>query len=169
MCNSEFIKRMHEEKLESQKRRAEFNIKKFLFVGALFSIGAAKLPQEIDLTLVLYIVPAISICFDLFILGEDYGIKRIGGFIRSNCADTIDATWENWVGSQRDPFATFAVSLLTLLVLVASVAIMWSTQKGFIWFWIWLSLNASATVFLFKYSQHLRKRLLIVPSSGDIS
>ncbi len=148
-CESEFIKRMHEEKLESQKRRAEFNIKKFLFVGSLFSVGAAKLPEDIDLTLVLYIVPAISICFDLFILGEDYGIKRIGGFIRSHCADTVDATWEGWVGSKRDPFATFAVPLLTWLVLVASVAVMWPSQKGFILFWIWLVLNASSTVFLF--------------------
>jgi hypothetical protein len=161
MCKPDFIKRMHEEKLESQKRRAEFNIKKFLFVGALFSVGAVKLPKEIDLTLILYIVPAISICFDLFILGEDYGIKRAGGFIRSNCKDSMDATWEDWVGSKRDPFATFAVPILTILVLVACVAIMWPTQKTLPWFWVWALLNTAATVFLFIYSQYLRKRLLV--------
>ena len=161
MCDSEFIKRMHEEKLESQRRRADFNIRKFLFVGALFSVGAAKLPKDIDLTLVLYIVPVISICFDLFILGEDYGIKRIGGFIRNNCPDTVDASWEVWIGSKRDPFATFAVPLLTLLVLTACVAIIWSTQQCSAWFWVWLCFNAAGTAFLFMYSQHLMKKLLI--------
>jgi len=161
MDKSKFIERVHQEKLESQKRRAEFNIRKFIFVGALFTLGAAKLPNEIDLTLILYIVPAISICFDLFILGEDYGIKRIGGFIRCHCADTFDATWEAWVGKRRDPFATFAVPILTLIVLVSSVAVMWPSQKEFAWFWVWLIFNVAATSFLFIYSQHLREKLLV--------
>ncbi len=82
---SGFIDRMYEEKLESQKRRAEFNVKKFLFVSSLFSLGAAKFFAEYDLTLVLFIVPAVSICFDLMILGEDYGIKRIGAFVLKYC------------------------------------------------------------------------------------
>ena len=157
----EFLNRMHEEKLASQKRRSEFNIKKFVFIGALFTVGAAKLPEEIDLSLILYIVPLISICFDLYILGEDYGIKRIGGFISLNYQNTIDSNWEDWVGKKRDPFATFAVPLLSLVILVACCAILWKTESTSFWFWIWLCLLFCTILFLFFYSQFLRKRLLI--------
>ena len=155
-----FLMRMHQEKLEAQKRRSEFNIRKFLFVGAMFSIGAAKLPKEIDLRLILYIVPFISICFDLYVLGEDYGIKRIGGFIRSHAPKTLDSEWEEWVGQRRDPFATFAVPILTILVLIACVAVLWQSENAKFIFRLWLLLNFGTTVFLFCYSQSLRKRLL---------
>jgi hypothetical protein len=161
-CDPEFIKRMHEEKLASQKRRADYNVKKFLFVGSLFTVGVAKLPEGIDLNLVLYIVPAVSVCFDLFILGEDYGIKRIGGFIRIKCTDTIDSMWEDWVGTKkrRDPFATLAIPFLTLIVLVACAAIIFQKQGPCCWFWVWVVANVVATIFLFIYSQYLRRKLL---------
>ena len=157
----DFLKRMHEEKLASQKRRADFNIHKFIFIGALFTAGVAKLPKEIDLSLVLYIIPFISLCFDLFILGEDYGIKRIGGFIRSNFQDSIDSTWEDWVGVRRDPFATFAVPILSIVVLVCCSAILWKEESKNYWFWIWLCVIFCSVIFLYFYSQYLRKKLLI--------
>ncbi len=163
MCDKEmdaFLERMHKEKIESQKRRGDFNIRKFLFVGALFSVGAAKLPKEIDLALILYIVPFVSICFDLYILGEDYGIKRIGSFIRAHAPNTHESKWEGWVGQRPDPFATYAVPILTILILVACVAVLWPNEKSKLLFWIWLSLNFGTTAFLFMYSRSLRHRLL---------
>ncbi|MCK9208144.1 MAG: hypothetical protein M0P66_13620 [Salinivirgaceae bacterium] len=157
----DFLKRIHNEKMESQKRRADFNIRKFIFIGTLFTLGAAKLPKEIDLTLVLYIVPFISLCFDLYILGEDYGIKRMGGFVRQNYKNAMDSTWEEWVGKRRDPFATFAVPLLSTIVLFSCSAILWKTESNNFLFWIWLCLLLCSIIFLFLYSQFLRKKLLI--------
>ena len=157
----DFLKRIHIEKIESQKRRANFNIRKFIFIGTLFTLGAAKLPKEIDLALVLYIVPFISLCFDLYILGEDYGIKRMGGFVRQNYKDAMDSTWEEWVGNRRDPFATFAVPLLSTIVLLSCSAILWKTESNNLLFWIWLCLLLFSIIFLFLYSQFLRKKLLI--------
>lgn len=156
----EFLKRIHDEKMESQKRRADFNIRKFIFIGALFTLGAAKLPKEFDLTLILYIVPFISLCFDLYILGEDYGIKRIGGFVKQNYEDTIDSTWEEWVGERRDPFATFAVPLLSIIVLFSCCAILWKTESNNFFFWIWFCLLFCSIISLFSLFSVFKKEII---------
>ena len=157
----DFLKRIHDEKMESQKRRADFNIRKFIFIGALFTLGAAKLPGEIDLKLALYIVPFISLCFDLYILGEDYGIKRMGAFVRQNYKDAMDSTWEEWIGKRRDPFATFAVPLLSTIVLFSCSAILWKTESNNFLFWIWLCLIFGSIIFIVRHSQSLKEKLVI--------
>ncbi|SRR5260370_25950819 len=156
---SRFLKALNDEKLQAQQRRAEFNKLKFTFIVSLFAIGSVEF-KNIDLALVLYIVPFISICFDLYILGEDYGIKRMGGFVRQHLPSEMEAQWEEWIGRRRDPFATFAVPLLSLLVLVACAAVLWQKGANRIVFAIWLIVNLVAVGFLFKYSQVLRGRLL---------
>jgi hypothetical protein len=156
-----FLERMQEEKMASQKRRGDFTIRKFIFIGALFSVGVAKLPeQQINLTWVLYIVPFISLCFDLYILGEDYGIKRMGGFVKLKYKGTMDSAWEEWVAKRRDPFAIFAVPLLSIIILVSCAAILRKTEACNSWFWIWFWLLLGGTVFLYIYSRFLRKKLL---------
>jgi hypothetical protein len=156
-----FLERMHEEKMASQKRRGDFTIRKFIFIGALFSIGVAKLPQQqINLTRVLYIVPFISLCFDLYILGEDYGIKRMGGFVKKEYKGTMDSAWEEWVAKRRDPFAIFAVPLLSIIILVSCAAILCETESAYPRFWIWFFLLFAGTIFLNIYSLFLRKKLL---------
>jgi hypothetical protein len=154
-----FLKALNDEKLQAQQRRAEFNKLKFTFIASLFAIGSVEF-KNIDLALVLYIVPFISICFDLYILGEDYGIKRMGGFVRQHLPSEMEAQWEEWIGQRRDPFATFAVPLLSLLVLVACAAVLWQKEANRIVFGIWFIVNLAAVGFLFKYSQVLRGRLL---------
>ena len=154
-----FLKAFNEEKLQAQQRRAEFNKLKFTFVVSLFAIGSVEF-KNIDVALVLYIVPFISICFDLYILGEDYGIKRMGGFVRQHLSWTMEGQWEAWVGQKRDPFATFAVPFLSLLVLIACGAVLWQKQANRVAFAIWLVVNSVAVGFLLVYSQVLRKRLL---------
>ena len=155
------IKSLTDEKLQAQQRRSTFNIRKLIFVGGLFSLGTVKFQDQLELSFVLYIVPFMSICFDLYILGEDYGIKRIGGFLRNQFKNEPESTWENWVGLRRDPFATFAIPFLTLIVLISSSAVIWETAPHKVLFVIWLLVNILATIFIFVYSQHLRKSLLI--------
>ncbi len=158
--NDRLIKSLTEEKLKSQERRSSFNIRKLIYVGGLFSVGVIKNPYDIDFKLVLFIVPFISICFDLYILGEDYGIKRIGGYLRNNFKNEPEADWESWVGNHRDPFATYAVPLLSILVLIASASILIRTEQNELFFGLWIALNISAIIFNLFYSQYLRKKLL---------
>ena len=141
-------------------KNAEFNIRKFVFIGALFTVGVADLPEGIDLSLVLYLVPFISLFFDLYIIGEDYGIKRMGGFIREQYKDTMDSNWENWVSKRRDPFSSFAVPILTLIILVTCIAILWRTQSDYFLFWIWLVFIIGGIVFMQIYSHRLKKKLI---------
>jgi hypothetical protein len=58
-----FLKMLNDEKLQAQQRRAEFNKLKLTFVGGLFALGSVEF-KNVDLALVLYIIPFISICFD---------------------------------------------------------------------------------------------------------
>ncbi len=155
------IKSLTEEKLKAQERRSSFNIRKLIYVGGLFSLCVIKNPYDIDFKLVLFIVPFISICFDLYILGEDYGIKRIGGYIRNNFTTEPESNWEDWVGNHRDPFATYAVPLLSLIVLIASASILIQTYKNIFLFSVWMVLNIIAIIFNLIYSQRLRKKLLV--------
>jgi hypothetical protein len=155
-----FLKALNDEKLQSQQRRADFNKLKFTFIVSLFAIGSVEL-KNIDLALVLYIVPFISLCFDLYILGEDYGIKRMGGFVRQELSSQMEAKWEAWVGERRDPFATYAVPLLSLLVVVACAVVLLQKGTSRILCGAWLVVNLGAVAFLFKYSQRLRRRLLV--------
>jgi hypothetical protein len=157
-----FLKALNDEKLQAQQRRAEFNKLKLTFIGGLFALGSVEF-KNIDLALVLYIIPFISICFDLYILGEDYGIKRIGGFVQQYMPSEMEAKWEAWVGQRRDPFATYVVPLLSLLVVVASAAVLWERRPNQVFYGIWLLINLVAVVFLFIYSQRLRRRLLSFP------
>ena len=154
------IKSLTDEKLKAQERRSTFNIRKLVFVGGLFSLGVVKNPYYIDFKLVLFIVPFISICFDLYILGEDYGIKRIGGYIRENFKTEPESNWEDWVGNHRDPFATYVVPLLSLIVLVASASILMKSDQNVFLFSIWIILNIVAIIFNLIYSQYLRNKLL---------
>jgi len=157
-----FLKALNDEKLEAQKRRAEFNKLKLTFIGGLFALGSVEF-KNIDLALVLYIVPFISICFDLYILGEDYGIKRMGGFVRQQLPSEVEAKWEEWIGQRRDPFATWAVPYLSVLVVVACAAVLWERQPNKIFYAIWIVVNSAAVFSVFRYSQVLRRRLLFFP------
>jgi|SRR5690348_11560338 len=105
-----------------------------------------------------------QICFDLYILGEDYGIKRIGGFIRQQLSSEVEAKWEEWIGQRRDPFATWAVPYLSVLVVVACAAVLWERHPNKIFYAIWIVVNSAAVFSLFRYSQVLRKRLLFSPT-----
>jgi hypothetical protein len=154
------IKSLTEEKLKSQERRSSFNIRKLIFVAGLFSVGVVKLPYELDLKLVLYIVPVISICFDLYILGEDYGIKRIGRYIENKFSSEPEGEWEKWVGFRKDPFAKYAVPILSLIVLIACASILLRSVQNIYFFYLWIILNISAIIFNLIYSQWLQSKLL---------
>ncbi len=157
-----FLTALNEEKLQSQQRRADYNKLKISFIVGLFSIGSVEL-KNFDLALILYIIPFISICFDLYILGEDYGIKRIGGFIRQQLPSQIEAKWENWIGKRRDPFATTAIPLMSLLVLFACFVVLYQKGNFGVVSIIWFIINLVFVVLLLIYSQLLRRRLLLEP------
>jgi hypothetical protein len=93
-----FLRGMLEEKLKSQEQRGKLVSQKLKWVSGLFFLGSIKIETigngPINLVLVLYLVPVIAIIFDLYISGEDFGVKRMGTFIRLELPEELEGKWE---------------------------------------------------------------------------
>jgi hypothetical protein len=75
--------------------------------------------------MLLYLVPFIAIAYDIYILAEDFKVKRVGAFIsRENaniCPD--EKLWERFVRDNREPLAAFGTILLTVLASLFAVVL----------------------------------------------
>lgn len=159
MDETEFIKHLHEEKLKAQETRVMYTEKKLAYVTALLGVGTISISQ-FDLSAILYLVPFVAATFDLYILGEDYSVKRIGAYLSKHSADVIEHTWEEWISQHRDPFAPIAMPLLsTLLVAGTGIIITIASTPNPLWFWIWVILALVPSWGLFFLYRHLRNHV----------
>lgn len=159
--NEDFLKHLHDEKLDTQEVRTKYVIRKLIFATALLGAGVTKI-DLINLSSLLYLVPFVTIAFDLYILGEDYSVKRIGGFLGIKSTNPIENEWEIWVSKNRDPFAPFSMSFLTSLVTIGAAIALW--HKGLeIPEGLFISIFAIALLFiwgLFFFYRRLKKSVL---------
>ena len=128
-----FLSSLNEEKLKAQERRGLLIASKIKWVTGLFALGAIKLPASIEATTplcILYFVPAVSIIYDLYILGEDYGIKRMGRFVRKNLTGTLEAQWESSLKTRRDKYSWYALPISSGIVLTISALSIFLNSKG---------------------------------------
>jgi isopentenyldiphosphate isomerase len=167
MSETVFLNHLREEKIKTQDVRGAYVDKKLSYATALLGVGSLGvnvtqigLIGNLNLGLLLYLVPWVTIAFDLYILAEDYSVKRIGAFLSHHSNDPTEKAWETWVSKNRDPFAPFAMPILTTLLLVGSSIMIWLSGnliKGSV-FWIWVSLTALTTWGLFGYYKFLRRK-----------
>lgn len=168
MDNSHFVDHLRSEKLRTQDARGGYSEKKLVYATTLLGVGSlgVNLGQigslgPVNLGLLLYLVPWVAIAFDLYILGEDYSVKRIGKFLADNTADPLEKTWEAWIAKRRDPFAPLAMPVLTTLILVAAAIMLWvggSADTSV--YWIWIVVTASVTWGLSRFYRRVRRRAL---------
>lgn len=118
--SAEFLKHLQDEKLKTQATRSSYVRQKLAYATGLLALGSLK-PGSDKLSLLLYLlVPLLSIVFDLYILGEDYSVKRIGSFLGAGSVDGLEKRWEEYVFENRDPFAPFAAPMLTTIFAIAA-------------------------------------------------
>ena len=79
--DGDFINGLREEILSGQERRSKYVILKLSFIVGLFGIGSMTI-SSVSLNSLIYLVPLVVAIFDLYILGEDFGVKRAGRFIK---------------------------------------------------------------------------------------
>ncbi len=79
--NDQLYDQLNKEKEQAQNLRADFIKRKLAFVVGLFGLGSINI-NSISFFQVLYIIPFISIGFDVYILVEDFKIKRFGVYIK---------------------------------------------------------------------------------------
>jgi hypothetical protein len=166
--SGDFIKDLRAEIINSQDRRGKLLLLKLTFVSSFFGLGSFKdFSIEagnivLESSFAFYLIPFIALIFDLYLMGEDYGIKRAGNFIRKNkYTPTAEKEWEIHLSTgKRDNFSTSAyivsASLIYALCLVIiGLSLNWS---GWI-FWVW-ALIASSSVIVQLFYKKLRKKRL---------
>jgi hypothetical protein len=160
MAESEFVKHLREEKLQAQETRSAYTQKKLAYVTALLGIGILTI-EQLDLNPVLYLVPFVAAAFDLYILAEDYSVKRIGAWLREFSGQPLEHDWEKWVSENRDRFALIAMPFLSTLMQAGAAVIIWIASGGDVpgVFWPWLVLGLLPSWVLFFLYRKLRDRI----------
>jgi hypothetical protein len=157
----EFLQTLHKEKIRTQNERANLVQKKLAFITVFFGIGSVNFGFRIEgFFWILYFVPLVAICFDLYIMSADSRIKRIGAFLGrhpQSDAGKAEQEWERFCTVHRDNIALFANIIYSIIGTLCS-AILIHAQQSLIhvymqlWFSIWLI--ASITVIIGLWRKH---------------
>lgn len=157
--DGDFLKDLRAEVISTQQRRHQYIRAKVVFVVGLLGVGVLS-PGNTPTNLVLYLTTIVVLIFDLYILGEDFGVKRAGTFFRlSRIAPTEERRWERLVHHNRDPFSAAANVLSSLFVLLAATIGLWGTESGKQFFWFWIAANFTVIGFLWWYGRRIVRTL----------
>jgi hypothetical protein len=157
----DFVCHLPEEKLHAQEARSSYIQRKLAYGAALLGIGTLGVQQlNLNLNPVLYLVPFVAAAFDLYILAEDYSVKRIGAYLRAH-STPAEQDWERYVSGHRDPFALVAMPLLSTLMLLGAAVIIWIGSSDHVpaFYWIWLAGGLLPSWALFFYYRRLRYKV----------
>lgn len=118
---NDFLNHIRQEKIESQKRRYEFTKLKFWLVVGLFGVGNWKFSDGSENYLLLYLIPFVGFAIDLYVHGENFGIRRIGYFVREVTEHVnIERAWELFVDRNRDQFTRIGINVISGLVSIGT-------------------------------------------------
>jgi hypothetical protein len=148
----EFRRALHEEKIRTQNERAEYVTRKLAFITVIFGISSVNLGIEIaDIYWLLYFIPLVAICYDLYIMSADSRIKRIGVFLGRHPVSETERMWEKFCASHRDSLAPSANMFFSVIVTVAAAIFIRFQQPQpneleRLLFASWLAISFAATV-----------------------
>ncbi len=162
VAEKDFLKSLRDEKLRAQEARNHLTIQKLTFATALIGLGSIKLDAGVvNTSLLSYLAPWVAIVFDFYILGEDYSVKRLGAFLQAYSSETLEHRWEKWVSEHRDPFAPWAMPILTTLIMGAAAVVLLNTPQvsspGLLIGWAVATLLVSWGIFF--WYRRLRKNI----------
>jgi hypothetical protein len=142
--DGDFIKDLRAEIAAGQQRRASFVKMKLTAIISIFGLGSIKV-SFLPTSLLLGLVPLIVLVFDLFIIGENFGIRRAGRFIlTSSGAPPEEIRWESIVKEKRDPASAIANPVSSLIFLVIAASYLWrALEQQRPVYWSWLALSAA--------------------------
>ena len=157
---ADFSAKLREEILKSQERRAALTKHKLSFVIATFGIGAVTADKFQTIGL-LFLAPIIAFAFDLYIAGEDFGIKRAGGFLGrpDSSADDEEREWEKRVEKYWDPFSKFANPFVSMIILISAAVLLWEQYHTSNLYSFWLLVNVVLISAVWTYSHIANKKV----------
>lgn len=159
--NENFLNNLRSEIINTQERRSRFIRQKLTFVTSLLGLGSLSFGGKAGTSTLLYLAPIIAFIFDLYILGEDFSIKRAGGFLgrKDSKACEEEKEWEKRARENRDPFSLLANPLLSILVLILSTIILFTAARETLIYWVWLIINIFMILGVQVYSRYLCKKI----------
>jgi hypothetical protein len=91
-----FLKSLQDEKLKHKEHRFQLVTIKLAFAASVFGFSALFTGGQGSPHYLLLLVPVICFCTDLYIIADDYKVKRIGRFVRDRQEFFSDAEieWE---------------------------------------------------------------------------
>ena len=100
----------------------------------IFGLSSFNLGINItEIYWLLYFIPLVAICYDLYIMSADSRIKRIGTFLGrhpGSQADEAEKQWEMFCIYYRDGLAPSANMFFSIVVTIAA-AVFISTQQSY--------------------------------------
>lgn len=175
---NEFLRALHEEKIRTQSERAGYLTQKLALVTVLLglSIVNMKLGFE-DIYWLLYFVPMLSVCYDLFFMSADWRIKRIGVFLGRHTislAGEAEKQWEDFCISYQDDIASFTNMFFSCLVTLAAGVFILSLQSPRIrdykiFFAAWMVISLLIIVALWVRHHRIIERMLLDPKLHDFN
>jgi hypothetical protein len=139
---SDFTLKLRDEINKAQERRSALTLRKISYVAATFGVGALTKMNDSS-TAILFLAPVMSFAFDLYIAGEDFGIKRAGGFLRRPISGTTkeEIAWEELVKEYSDPFSKVANPFLSFVTLIVASVVLWPEFNNHPLYLPWMILN----------------------------
>lgn len=176
--DQEFLRALHDEKMRTQTERANYVTGKLTFTTAIFGLSSINIGIKItEIYWLLYFIPMVSICYDLYIMSADSRIKRIGTFLGrhpGSVAGTGERNWEKFCVCYRDSLAPSANIFFSIVVTIAAAVFirtqnLASTGPMRIVFAVWLVSSISIIAALWiKHSRLIRKLGDYKPAVRDL-
>ncbi len=156
--DSDFRGRLRDEIVSAQRTRAWLIREKLIFVVGALGVGAVS-KGWLETPALLLLVPVVSAIFDLYVAGEDFHVKRIGGFLGASVNESSreEAAWEALVESRPDRFSQVANPGSSLLAIGGAAAVGWQPTLG-MWIWLVVSVSVTTGIWVLSYIQNRRIR-----------
>ena len=125
--NNDFLLSLRQELINTQNLRFKFTFQKLIFIISLLGVGSISsgLTGMTGLKNLIYFVPFASFMFDFYIIGENFGIRRIGTYLKfSDKISNQEKYWEYLLNIpknvNRDLFAIHGNVYSTIISILLS-------------------------------------------------
>jgi phosphate/sulfate permease len=159
--NGDFLKDLRAEIAASQQRRVSFVKMKLTAILSIFGLGSIKV-EFLPTSLLPALVPLVVLVFDLFIIGENFGIRRAGKFfLSSSVAPEEERRWEYFAKAKRDPATAIANPVSSLIFLLVAAIYLWGPleRQRPVVYWIWFAISAIFLLGTWVYSRRIVGKL----------
>ncbi len=164
-----FISHLREEKLMQQDRRSAYIRAKFTFVIGLFGFVAALNSGKQDelswLSRLVYLIPFVAVLFDLYILGGEFAVKRIRGFLSAydenmeseKLWDKHLKDWPKGFMRKNRFWVTNGIYIVSIFFVVANLKNGNTSIFEWIWFGVWLITIVGLALYLVSIEKMIDK------------